>query len=70
MPGKARQRGASMVEFTLVAPLAMLLILAIIQVGMVYAAKLTLNHAAFMAALKFGYATSVSAAEYLAGKAR
>lgn len=25
-------------------------------------------HAAFMAALKFGYATSVSAAEYLAGK--
>ena len=50
MPGKARQRGASMVEFTLVAPLAMLLILAIIQVGMVYAAKLTLNHAAFMAA--------------------
>jgi nicotinamidase-related amidase len=27
-----------------------------------------LVHAAFMAALKFGYATSVSAAEYLAGK--
>jgi nicotinamidase-related amidase len=26
-------------------------------------------HAAFMAALRFGYATSVSAAEYLAGKA-
>ena len=25
-------------------------------------------HAAFMAALKFGYATSVSAEEYLAGK--
>jgi Flp pilus assembly protein TadG len=42
--------GASMLEFALVSPLALVLVLAIIQIGMVYIAKLTVNQAAFMAA--------------------
>ena len=45
-----RLRGASMVEFAIVFPAAVLFVLALIQVGFLYMAKLTLNHAAFMAA--------------------
>ena len=45
-----RQSGASMVEFVVVAPIALLLILCIIQIGFLLVGKITLNHAAFMAA--------------------
>lgn len=43
-------RGITMVEFVIVFPLATLFVLSLIQFGMVYMAKLTLNHATFMAA--------------------
>jgi hypothetical protein len=39
-----------MIEFAIVTPLAVLLIFAIIEFGLVYIAKLNLNHATFMAA--------------------
>ncbi|HEX5684676.1 MAG TPA: TadE/TadG family type IV pilus assembly protein [Ideonella sp.] len=45
-----RARGITMVEFVIVFPLATLFVLSLIQFGMVYMAKLTLNHATFMAA--------------------
>lgn len=45
-----RQRGATLMEFVIVFPLAALLVLGLIQAGFVYMAKLTLNHATFMAA--------------------
>jgi hypothetical protein len=45
-----RTRGATMVEFVIVAPLAMLFVLGLIQVGFLYIAKSTLGHATFMAA--------------------
>jgi hypothetical protein len=45
-----RQRGATLMEFVIVFPIAALLVLALIQAGFVYMAKLTLNHATFMAA--------------------
>jgi len=45
-----RQRGASMVEFVIVFPIATLFVLGLIQLGFLYMAKLTLNHATFMAA--------------------
>jgi hypothetical protein len=45
-----RLRGASLVEFAVVFPAAVLFVLALIQVGFLYMAKLTLNHAVFMAA--------------------
>lgn len=45
-----RQRGVSLMEFAIVFPIAALLVLALIQAGFVYMAKLTLNHATFMAA--------------------
>jgi len=43
-------RGITLVEFVIVFPLATLFVLSLIQFGMVYMAKLTLNHATFMAA--------------------
>lgn len=43
-------RGVSLVEFTLVFPFAVLFVLALIQTGFIYMAKLQLNHATFMAA--------------------
>jgi hypothetical protein len=43
-------RGVSTVEFLVVFPLAALLVLGLIQAGFIYMAKLTLNHATFMAA--------------------
>ncbi|GAA0743810.1 pilus assembly protein [Ideonella azotifigens] len=48
--GPPRARGITLVEFAIVFPLATLFVLSLIQVGMVYMAKLTLNHATFMAA--------------------
>lgn len=44
------QRGVSMVEFAIVFPVAVLFVLALIQLGFVFMAKATLNHATFMAA--------------------
>ncbi|MEO6279423.1 TadE family protein [Roseateles sp.] len=49
-PNARRQRGATLMEFVIVFPLAALLVLGLIQAGFVYMAKLTLNHATFMAA--------------------
>jgi len=46
----SRQRGASLTEFVIVAPVAILLTFGILQAGMLYMAKLTLNNATFMAA--------------------
>jgi Flp pilus assembly protein TadG len=48
--GSRRARGITMVEFVIVFPLATLFVLSLIQMGMAYMAKLTLNHATFMAA--------------------
>jgi len=44
------QRGASLVEFVIVFPFAVLFMLGLIQAGFIYMAKTTLNHATFMAA--------------------
>lgn len=44
------ERGVGLLEFTLVFPLAVLFVLALIQGGFIYMAKLQLNHATFMAA--------------------
>jgi len=48
--GARRQRGVSMVEFVIVFPLATLFVLTLVQLGLIYMAKLTVNHATFMAA--------------------
>jgi len=45
-----RQRGATLAEFVVVGPVAILVILALIQVGMMMVAKQVLNEAAFEAA--------------------
>jgi hypothetical protein len=42
--------GATMIEFVVVAPIALLLILCLIQTGFLLVAKIELNHAAFMGA--------------------
>ena len=47
---RSRHRGISMLEFVVVFPFATLFVLSLIQMGMVYMAKTTLNNAAFMAA--------------------
>jgi hypothetical protein len=47
---RRRQNGASLVEFVIVFPMAVLFVLTLIQVGFIYMAKLTLNHATFTAA--------------------
>ncbi len=44
------QRGATLVEFVIVFPLAALFVLGLIQFGFLYMAKLQVNHATFMAA--------------------
>lgn len=46
----SHMRGVSLIEFVIVFPLATLFVLGLIQTGMVYMAKLTLNNATFMAA--------------------
>ena len=45
-----RSRGASMIEFAIVFPIAALFVLGLIQLGFMYMARLTLNHATFIAA--------------------
>lgn len=45
-----QQRGATLMEFVIVLPVAMLFVLGLIQTGFIYMAKLHLNHATFMAA--------------------
>ncbi|RZJ09694.1 MAG: pilus assembly protein [Haliea sp.] len=45
-----RMRGAAMTEFVIVGPVAILLTFVLLQAGMLYMAKLTLNNATFMAA--------------------
>lgn len=45
-----RQRGVSLIEFTIVFPLAVLFVMALVQLGFLYMARSTLNHATFMAA--------------------
>lgn len=47
---RRRQRGASMTEFIIISPIALLMMLGILQIGLVYMAKLTLNNATFQAA--------------------
>jgi Flp pilus assembly protein TadG len=47
---KRDQLGVSMVEFVIIAPIAFLLVLSIVQFGFIFMAKLNLNHATFMAA--------------------
>ncbi len=44
------QRGVSVTEFVIITPIALLLMLSILQFGLVYMAKLTVNNATFMAA--------------------
>jgi TadE-like protein len=44
------QQGATLVEFVIVFPLAVLFVLCLIQIGFMYMAKSTLNQATFMAA--------------------
>jgi TadE-like protein len=43
-------KGASLTEFVIITPIAILFVLAIIQAGLLYMAKSTLNNAVFMAA--------------------
>jgi TadE-like protein len=47
---RKRQSGASLTEFVIVTPIAILLVFGIIQTGLIYMAKSTLNNAVFMAA--------------------
>jgi Flp pilus assembly protein TadG len=49
-PGPSRQSGMTMVEFAIVSPIAFLLVLAIIQLGLMFSAKQILNEATFVAA--------------------
>lgn len=49
-PRAAGQRGASLTEFVIVGPIAILLTFVLLQAGLLYMAKLTLNNATFMAA--------------------
>jgi len=47
------QKGQTLVEFALVFPILLLFVLAIIQLALVYSAKIILNYAAFSAARSF-----------------
>lgn len=46
----SRRRGATLIEFVIVFPLAVLFVMTLVQFGFIYIAKLHLNHATFMAA--------------------
>jgi hypothetical protein len=48
--GPTREEGATMVEFAIVCPFALLLVLGIIQLGLMLTAKEVVNEAAFLAA--------------------
>lgn len=45
-----RQGGATLMEFVITLPFAIVFVLALVQMGFIYMAKLNLNHATFMAA--------------------
>jgi len=45
-----RSRGVSLVEFAIIFPIALVLVLGIVQIGLIYIGKINLNHATFMAA--------------------
>lgn len=45
-----KQRGASLVEFAIVSPFALLIVLGLIQLGLMFVAKQIVNEAAFVAA--------------------
>jgi hypothetical protein len=60
--GCARQAGATMVEFAIVSPLALLMVLAIIQLGLMFSAKAVVNEAAFLAARAGSVANAQSSA--------
>lgn len=49
-PRYKKNVGAAMIEFAIIAPFALLLIFAVVQIGFLYVGKTTVNHAAFMAA--------------------
>jgi hypothetical protein len=49
-PGRATQAGVSLVEFAIVCPFALLIVMGIIQLGLMYSAKQILNEATFVAA--------------------
>jgi len=49
-PQARRQSGITMVEFVIISPFAILVVMAIIQLGLVFCAKQVLNEAAFSAA--------------------
>lgn len=44
-PGKRRQRGSTLVEFAIIAPAFLLLMIGIIELSMAYFANLTMQHA-------------------------
>ena len=50
MQHSPKMRGVSTVEFVVIFPIALLVVLCLIQWGFLYMGKLTLNHATFMAA--------------------
>jgi hypothetical protein len=47
---KARERGQALVEYIIIFPLLLMLVLGTIQVALIYQAKFTLNYATFMGA--------------------
>src|SRR5581483_12084813 len=50
LSGYTAQTGATMVEFIIVMPIALLLVLGLIQLGLMFSAKEVVNEAAFLAA--------------------
>ena len=46
---QTRQSAQAMVEFVIILPVMLMLILAIVQFGLIYRAKVTLNYATFQA---------------------
>jgi hypothetical protein len=48
--GRRRQRGASIAEFVVVAPFALLVVMGLIQLGLMFVAKQIVNEATFVAA--------------------
>ena len=65
---RSRERGAVMVEFALVVPLLLLLVLGLIEYGYRYSRSSVLNNAAFVAARDFSIHKDAGAAQ-AAGRA-
>jgi len=49
-PRPGRQRGATMVEFAIVSPIALLIVMGLVQLGLMFTARQLLNQATFVAA--------------------